>query len=159
MKMHFRVRSTFRNGTQTTLTLDPVEWNRDSETETIDVDGEKVPAWELVDPSTPGAEPYEPGGKTTELRFDGHYPAEGVMGYPAVKAIARAALAAPPVASTERLSEALAQLTHEAEIVERERTARTEPADDPEDPESTLLGLAIVEARFVLARLTGSADA
>ncbi len=70
--LYFRVRSVFRNGTQTTLTLDPVKWFRDSDTKTIpDDEGGTIPAWEECAPTDHGAEADLPGGKTTELRFDG----------------------------------------------------------------------------------------
>lgn len=72
--MYFRVRSIFKNGAQTTLTLNPVEWLR-GDPDTADADG-TFHEWHDAEPTDDGAEPYEPGGKTTELRFEGDHPAE-----------------------------------------------------------------------------------
>ena len=80
MMMYFRIRSVFENSTQTTLTLDPVRWFKDHPTETETIGEETFPTPVESDPSDPAAQPFDTGGKTTELRFDGHHPGR-VGGY------------------------------------------------------------------------------
>ena len=71
MQLHYRVRSVLLSHGSSAVTLSPVEWGRDSATETTKVDGEIVPAWEECSPTEDDAEPIDTGGKLTELRFDG----------------------------------------------------------------------------------------
>lgn len=72
MKMHYKVRSVLLSHDSSALTLSPVEWGKDSETETEtdETTGDTFPAWEPCDPQL-GAEAVEIGGKMTELRVDG----------------------------------------------------------------------------------------
>jgi hypothetical protein len=70
MREHYRVRSVLASENSSALTLSPATWWHDSETDTIEVEGEQVPAWEAGEPS-PDAEPEDTGGKMTEVRVEG----------------------------------------------------------------------------------------
>jgi hypothetical protein len=67
---HFFVRSVLLSQNSTALTLEPVTWLRESETETIEIDGKTVPRLEECDPGDEGADPDHSGGKMTELRVE-----------------------------------------------------------------------------------------
>lgn len=68
MQMHFRVQSVLLSNDRSALTLSPVEWSRG----VGEPDAEGVyEEWESADPMSEGAEPFEPGGKMTEIRVEG----------------------------------------------------------------------------------------
>lgn len=68
MRKHYRVQSVLLSGKTVGVTLNPVEWVvADPE---AGVDDDDVPnGWLDAEPSDEGAEPFEPGGSKTELRF------------------------------------------------------------------------------------------
>lgn len=68
MNLHFRVRNVMLTQSQTQLTLDPVEWIVPIKT---DDEGNETEWRDATGPDEDNAEPFEPGGKTTELRLDG----------------------------------------------------------------------------------------
>jgi hypothetical protein len=72
MELYFRVRNVLHTTGKSAVTLDPVEWLRESDTEYVDLDGENVPALEETTPDDPRVTTIDnPGGAVTELRFDG----------------------------------------------------------------------------------------
>jgi hypothetical protein len=73
MKLHYVVRSVLLSRGSSALTLEKAEWLVESDTETIEIEGEKVPALVEGDPADPSAEVAMGyiGGPKTELRFDG----------------------------------------------------------------------------------------
>lgn len=72
MHLHYEVRTVMLSKGSSAVTLEPVEWGRESDTETeVDpTDGVTYPKWEACQPTDDGAEAVGFGGKLTELRFD-----------------------------------------------------------------------------------------
>jgi hypothetical protein len=68
MRQHFRVRTIVQTRDRINATLDPVEWTRRTDPRTSDDPDDWT--WEPCEPDDPDAEPFEPGGKTTEVRFE-----------------------------------------------------------------------------------------
>jgi len=66
MLLHFKIRSVLLSTGSSAVTLEPVEWSRKVDP-AIDSD---MADWEDCLPGDERAEPFEPGGKLTELRFD-----------------------------------------------------------------------------------------
>jgi hypothetical protein len=69
MKMHYRVQTILLSRERSAVTLSPVEWVR-PDGPAVDEDGSPV-NWKNCEPNEPEAEPFEPGGKMTELRIEG----------------------------------------------------------------------------------------
>lgn len=71
MRFQFRVRSVLLSRNSSAVTLEPVQWIRDDPSgKTEEIDGETVPASVDCEPADEGAEPFDLGGKMTELRFE-----------------------------------------------------------------------------------------
>lgn len=69
MKMHYQVQSVLLSANKTVaVTMFPVEWVLPDPTAGVDNQGFPN-GWVDAEPSDEGAEPFEPGGKMTELRF------------------------------------------------------------------------------------------
>lgn len=68
MRKHFRVQSVLLSANQAALTLSPVEWTLPDPAAGMDDEGFPK-SWIDAEPEDEGAEPFEPGGSKTELRF------------------------------------------------------------------------------------------
>ena len=69
MKKHYRVQSVLLSANKTVaVTMSPVEWVLPDPSAGSDDEGFPN-GWVDAEPSAEGAEPFEPGGKMTELRF------------------------------------------------------------------------------------------
>lgn len=73
MELYYRVRNVLHSPGRSAVTLDPVGWFRDSDTETVsDDEGGVIPALERTRPDDPSVVMVDDdGGPVTELRFDG----------------------------------------------------------------------------------------
>lgn len=71
MRLHYQVRSVLLSKNSSAVTLEPVVWMRESETETeLDDEGEMIPSLVEVEDPIVGDNPWGQGGPKTELRFD-----------------------------------------------------------------------------------------
>lgn len=71
MQQHYQVRSVLASINSEALTLEPVVYYRESETETFELGGETFPDQEECEPSEADAPAELLGGKMTEVRVEG----------------------------------------------------------------------------------------